>query len=162
MKFRAGLIAAGVVVFGAALVPSASAQGDTTNDATNAAHSFAVQAGGAVCNVVVNNPHRSSGASDSRILFKTVVTCTSTYPSVSVNVKGSLQEGPLIGPKFVATTSNETQVIASGKSATYYTPIASGKQVYAAGTYTGYVVAEITAPVPGNIGDANSQTVLIK
>jgi hypothetical protein len=119
-------------------------------------------AGGEVCTATPQSPHRSSGAKDGRILFKTRVTCEGTYPAVTVYIHGSLEEGPLVGPKRIVAASDQSQVVKTGGTATFYTPLASGKQVKTAGTYTGYIKGEITAPVPGKIGKGNSKTVHVK
>jgi hypothetical protein len=119
-------------------------------------------AGAEICTATPQDPHRSSGNKDGRILFKTRVTCRGTYPAVTVYIHGSLEEGPLVGPKRIMTTSDQTQVVKTGDSVTFYTPEKSGKQVRTAGTYTGYITGEITAPVPGKIGTGNSRTVHVK
>ncbi|MET7380291.1 hypothetical protein ABZT08_15975 [Streptomyces sp. NPDC005526] len=119
-------------------------------------------AGGASCIATPQNPHRSSGQPDGRILFKTRVTCQSTYPSVTVHINGRLEMGPRMGPRPVMATSSQTQVIKSGKTATFYTPLEGGKQVRKAGSYTGVINGQITAPTPGNIDTGISQTVYVK
>ncbi|MEV3951782.1 hypothetical protein AB0K57_29740 [Streptomyces halstedii] len=119
-------------------------------------------AGVAVCDATPENPHWSSGASDRRVLFKTRVTCKGSYPSLTVRIKGSLQRGPLMGPTLVAASSDQTQVIKNGKTATFYTPQVGGKQVSTPGEYTGYIAGQITAPVPGNLDDGHSKTVKLK
>ncbi|WP_125213587.1 hypothetical protein [Streptomyces griseofuscus] len=157
MKYQLGAIFAAASV--ACMVAAAPAG---ASDQAPGATILRAVAGGAVCTATPNNPHWSSGASDRRILFKTRVTCTSTYPSVTVRIQGSLQRGPLVGPKFVAATSDQTQVIKNGKSATFYTPQTGGKQVSTPGSYTGFITGHITAPVPGDIGTGHSKTVVLK
>lgn len=157
MFYRFGLgfaVAAGLVALVGAPV-GASEQGADGS-------TVRFKAGGAICDVTPSNPHWSSGASDRRILFKTRVTCNSTYPSVTVRLKGSLQRGPFVGPKLVVATSDQTQVIKKGKVATFYTPLAHGKQVSTPGEYTGFVTGQITAPVPGTIDTGRSKTVRVK
>ncbi|WP_405948719.1 hypothetical protein OG588_21510 [Streptomyces prunicolor] len=111
MSYRIGVIIAAAASVGALTVLPASAGGQEPGGPT-----VRFTAGGAACEATPNNPHWSSGASDRRILFKTRVTCTGTYPSVTVRIQGSLQRGPFIGPKLVVATSDQTQVIKSGKA----------------------------------------------
>ncbi|MEU8884277.1 hypothetical protein [Streptomyces hydrogenans] len=144
---------------GMALLLPAPAQADGSADTPGAFRFFA---GGAVCIATPENPHWSSGASDRRILSKTRVSCESTYPSVTVRIKGRPERGPFIGPKYIAATSDQTQVIKKGKSATFYTPQTGGPQVSEPGWYTGTVTGQITAPLPGNIDDGRSKTVEIR
>lgn len=59
-------------------------------------------------------------------------------------------------------TSDQTQVIKIGRAATFYTPLADGKQVSTPGTYTGFIMGQITAPVPGNIDDGRTQTIAVR
>lgn len=59
------------------------------------------------------------------------------------------------------TTSSQTQVIKNGKTATFYTPLEGGKQVRRAGSYTGVISGQITAPKPGNIDTGLSQTLYV-
>ncbi|MGW0829782.1 hypothetical protein [Streptomyces prunicolor] len=157
MSYRIGVILAAAASAGALTILPASAGGQEPGGPT-----VRFTAGGAACEATPNNPHWSSGASDRRILFKTRVTCTGTYPSVTVRIQGSLQRGPFIGPKLVVATSDQTQVIKSGKAATFYTPLAAGRQVSTPGMYTGYIKGQITAPVPGNIDGGHSKTVEVK
>ncbi|MGW5002556.1 hypothetical protein ACWEP8_33415 [Streptomyces hydrogenans] len=148
-----------VAAVGLGLLVIAPAQADSTAVEATA---FRFSAGGAVCLATPENPHWSSGAADRRILFKTRVTCDSTYPSVTVRIKGRLERGPFIGPKYTAATSDQTQLIKKGKSATFYTPQIGGAQVTMPGWYTGTVTGQITAPVPGNIDDGRSKTVEVR
>ncbi|MFF9345387.1 hypothetical protein ACF1CG_37240 [Streptomyces sp. NPDC014773] len=90
------------------------------------------------------------------------MTCESTYPSVTVRIKGRLERGPFIGPKYIAAASDQTQVIEKGASATFYTPQIGGVQVSEPGWYTGAVTGQITAPVRGNIDDGRSKTVEVR
>ncbi|MBY8886371.1 hypothetical protein K7472_16065 [Streptomyces sp. PTM05] len=149
------------IVTAAALALAMGSSAARADDA-GVAKSLTTKAAGEVCTATVQSPHRSSGAKDGRILFKTRVTCEGDIPAVTVNIRGSLEEGPLVGPKRIMTTSDQSQVIKTGGTATFYTPLANGKQVKAAGTYTGFITGEITAPAPGNIGTAQSKTVVIK
>ncbi|MEU2730607.1 hypothetical protein ACIPJQ_38915 [Streptomyces griseoviridis] len=158
MDYRTRIPAALLAAASAAVVAAGPA-GARPDDTGGAAVRFA--AGGASCTATPNNPHRSSGRPDGRILFKTRVTCTSTYPSVTVRIRGSLQRGPLVGPKVVVTTSDQTQVVKSGKAATFYTPLESGTQVREAGMYTGFISGQITAPSPGNLDGGHSKTVKV-
>ncbi|MEU7322714.1 hypothetical protein ABZ682_19485 [Streptomyces griseoviridis] len=154
MRITAALLAAAA----SAAVVAAGPAGARPDD-TGGVVRFA--AGGASCTATPNNPHRSSGRPDGRILFKTRVTCTSTYPSVTVRIRGSLQRGPLVGPKVLVTTSDQTQIVKNGKTATFYTPLEGGTQVREAGMYTGFIKGQITAPSPGNLDGGHSKTVKV-
>ncbi|MEV6567583.1 hypothetical protein [Streptomyces kronopolitis] len=158
MKYRTILPVTALVAASAVLAPQASA----ASNAGISAKAMAVAAGGAHCTATPQNPHRSSGAGDGRILFKTRVTCKGSYPSVTVHINGVLEEGPDVGPKRIAAKSSETQVIKNGKTATFYTPGASGKQEKSPGRYRGRISGQITSPVPGNFDDGFTQWVLLK
>ncbi|KAB7851224.1 hypothetical protein [Streptomyces mobaraensis] len=121
-----------------------------------------LEGGGAHCTARPQNPHWSSGAADRRILFKTRVSCSGTYPAVSVRIDGQLLRGPLVGPKALVAVSSGEQTVRGGKVATFYTPLAGAKQVSAPGWYTGVIRGRIIAPQPRNLDDGHTQTVLLE
>ncbi|MEU2230451.1 hypothetical protein [Streptomyces vietnamensis] len=137
---------AAVAAVGMGLLVIAPAQTDST---TAEATTFRFSTDRAVRLATPESPHWSSGAADRRILFKTRVTCDSTYPSVTVGIKGRLERGPLIGPKYLAATSDQTQVIKKGTSATFYTPQIGGAQVSEPGRYNWHGDRPDHCPGPG-------------
>ncbi|MGW1837094.1 hypothetical protein [Streptomyces sp. NPDC002067] len=149
MKFRTFVPFTVAAAVAGLVAPSAGA----TPRQAAPANTAAFAAGGAHCTATPQNPHRSSGAKDGRILFKTRVTCKGSYPSVTVHINGFLEEGPDVGPKRTMAKSSETKVIKNGKTATFYTPAIGGKQVKEPGRYRGHINGHITAPVPGNFDD---------
>ncbi|MBV9026216.1 MAG: hypothetical protein JO362_21055 [Streptomycetaceae bacterium] len=96
-------------------------------------------------------------------MFKTRVTCTGDFSTVTVHIDGELLEGGPNGKKVVvASSSLSQQVITNGGPQTYYTPSTSGHQVYAAGWYTAVADGEIVAPVRGAMGKWQTQTIFVK
>lgn len=100
----------------------------------------------AVCDLTVNNPHKSKGAKGKNIvIYKTRVTCDYAFRA---HVNGSLSAGVHIGPNpIVATSNGPTQSGAAGKVLTWYTPAAgAAKQVTCAhgAYYQGYSTATVT------------------
>lgn len=100
----------------------------------------------AVCDLAVNNPHKSTGAKGKNIvIYKTRVTCNTSFRA---KVNGTLSAGVHIGPNpIVATSSGPTQSGAAGKVLTWYTPaLNAAKQVTCKHGvyYEGYSTAVVT------------------
>jgi hypothetical protein len=100
----------------------------------------------AVCDLAVNNPHKSTGAKGKNIvIYKTRVTCDASFRA---EVNGSLTAGVLIGPNaIVATSSGPTQSGAADKVLTWYTPaLNAAKQITCehGAYYQGYSTAVVT------------------
>jgi hypothetical protein len=100
----------------------------------------------AVCDLTVNNPHKSTGAKGKNIvIYKTRVTCD--YP-FRAHVNGELTAGVHIGPNpIVATSNGPTASGAAGKVLTWYTPAeGAAKQVICkhGAYYQGYSTAVVT------------------
>jgi hypothetical protein len=100
----------------------------------------------AVCDLTVDNPHKSKGAKGKNIvIYKTRVTCD--YP-FRAHVNGELTAGVHIGPNpIVATSNGPTQSGAADKVLTWYTPAeGAAKQVVCAhgAYYQGYSTATVT------------------
>ncbi|NEW42427.1 hypothetical protein GV794_25960 [Nocardia cyriacigeorgica] len=102
-----------------------------------------------VCTATPNNPHRSGGAGDGRVIFKTRVICNKT---ATVKIQGVLLYAPTAdGKPTPVTSSEETRTIQANKAATFYTPDRNDRQVKESGYYQGLSVGQIINP-QGTIG----------
>jgi hypothetical protein len=112
-----------------------------------------------VCVAKVENPHRSGGAGDGRVVAKTRVTCNKT---ATVEIVSVLMWAETSGGKPIAVASStETRTVQAGGVETFYVPIQKDSQVRAAGYYQAASKGQITAPVVSTIEGSNSAVVQI-
>ena len=107
------------------------------------------------CSAAVENPHFSRGANS--VIFKARITCEGDAPPVQVRLRGTLGSiaggapgSPAQGPSVTRATSDQTQTIRMGGTATFYTPATDGAKVRGSQTYVGNIFGEIIGP-PGVI-----------
>lgn len=166
---RTGLAAAAagaVLLLGGAVTGNAQAAGLSSASQETATSSIGLQSADAEakkarwarCTAQPNSPHWSKKGKS--VIFKTRVSCKGNIPKVHVQVRGKLLVCPGYCPPSTAATSKETKVLTvNGGSATYYTPKVGGKKVRGDGKYQGKVTVQITSPVKGTKGSAESKMV---
>lgn len=121
--------------------------------------------GSFTCDAAIDNPHYSPRAGS--VLFKTRITCYGNTPPVQLRLRGTLGSigggspgHPAQGPPITRATSDQTQTIAMGTTAIYYTPLVDGPKVQFAATFEGRIFGQVVGPpgttaAPPNRGASN-------
>lgn len=148
--------AGAVVILTSAILATSGATSSAQSMSTTTHFGMTTAQGTFVCSATLNNPHYSRGAAS--VIFKTRIACEGDTPPIQMRIFGRLGSvsggspgNPAAGPTVPRASSDQTQTIPMGGSATYYTPVVGGTKVRGSATYQGDIDGQVVGP-PGAIG----------